>query len=64
MNVRIGVAPLAAAMLAACGPKAPGPDAPYKVIYAPHVNGPASSVPPFDTRDIYTPDLNAVIAKG
>ena len=64
MTMRIGLAFAAAVALAACAPKAAGPDAVVKTLYAPYVATPAAAIPAFDTRDVYTPDLKALIAKG
>ena len=64
MSMRIGLALAAALALAACGPKVDGPDAVVKALYAPYIQGPASAIAPFGARDVFTPELNAEIARG
>ncbi len=66
MRVRMGIA-IAAAMamaLAACGPKADGPDVTVRALYEPYLKGPGAETPPFDTLDVYTPELKAEIDKA
>lgn len=64
MTMRMWMTALAVAMLSACGPRTTGAEDVVKTLYAPYIAGPAESVPSFAERDIYTPELKAVLGRA